>query len=129
MAKIQYGSILFPFEENLDNNSLVRTTNSNDTLKSALKAFFLTRKGQRRGNSIGSLIWEYKHTLIPKEATFQIQDEVKQELNNYFRGVFFPVVTINQTIDTENNYSVPVLNISIQFGIPGKDLQELSISL
>jgi len=127
MAKKQYGSILFPFEETTDGTQsiLKRTENINDTLISALKAFFLTRRGQRRGNIIGSVLGDYKHTLIKKEALYAVEDEVKQELNTYFRGVSFIVVEISQKTDNETN--VPTLTVSIQFALPGKELQTLVV--
>jgi len=127
MAKKQYGSVLFPFDESEEENQvyLKRTENVNDTVKSAIRAFLLTKKYQRRGNTIGSVVADFKHTLIQKEALYIIQDEVKQELNEYFSGISFPTIEITQKIDED--LKVPTLYIEISFALPGKELESLSL--
>jgi len=129
MASEKYGSIFFPFRESeMENQTfLKRTRNIEDTIKSSIKAFFKTRSGQRRGNPIGSTIHEYKHQLIKPELMFGIEDEIKEELQVYFRGIQFPSIKITQELDEEDK--TPSLIIKITFSVPGKNLQNLLVTI
>ncbi len=129
MAKKQYGSVMFPFEEtDLENQvCLKRTENVEDTIKSCIRAFFLTRPHQRRGNRIGSVLHEYKHQLISKGALTVVENEVGEELHAYFRGIEFLSIQVTQDIDSDTK--IPTLYLSLQFALPGKSLQSLSFSV
>jgi len=121
MAK--YGCLKFPFEEDVLNQSLKHTTTLNDTIKSSIKCFILTRKGQRRGNSIGCFLLDVKHQLQSDALLIQTQERLKQELSLQFPSVNFELVVLVREI-TDN---VSGLRVRISFSTNFSDISELSM--
>jgi phage baseplate assembly protein W len=117
------GCTLFPFEKDLRTSSLKRTENINDTIKSAIKVFLLTRPGQRRGNPIGSFIGDLKHQILPPSALKEVSTQLRQELTEHFPGILFVNIDVKQII--ENN--IPTLNISITFQTALSQVEELKM--
>lgn len=118
-----WGCTYFPFEENYQDKSLRKATNINDTIKSCIRCFLLTEKGQRRGNSIGSTLPTLIHKLIPEDELSGYADDIKNELVAQFPGVIFYDVTLAKEVD--NNISS--LNVKISFGTPISEVTELAL--
>lgn len=101
-------SLYFPFDENFQTRSLKRAETPNDAIKSAISAFLLTEKGQRRGNAIGSFLPSLVHKLIPSGTLPGLSEELKKELSTQFPGVIFNDIQITQEL-TDNVSSLRVL--------------------
>lgn len=119
------GSVFFPFQTDLKNESLLRAGTIEEVIASSIKAFLLTDPGSRRGNPIGSIVPSLLHKLIPSEQLSKFEEEIKQELVNQFPGVTFQRVTLTPSLD-EN---VSSLKIGIIFNTPVSDLSELTLQL
>lgn len=116
-------SWLFPFEFDLHENRIARSTTVNDTIASAIRSFLLTKPGQRRYNPVGSFLSDLKHRLISKSDSQVINDELKKELIDNFPGVTFTQVVVTQLIE-EN---VVTLKVNIQFSTPISDISEIQL--
>lgn len=119
------GSVHFPFQEDLKNESLLRATTVEDIIASSIKAFLLTEPGSRRGNPIGSIVPSLMHKLIPTSQLNKFEEEIKQELVTQFPGVAFNRVTLTPSLDEK----VSSLKIGIIFSTPISDLAELTLDL
>ena len=116
-------SLHFPFTEDLNTHSLTRATTPNDAIQSAITAFLLTEKGQRRGNAIGSFLPTLQHQLIPSSALPGFADELQSELQQQFPGIIFNNITLTQNLDDQ----VANLEVSITFSTPITDITQFSI--
>lgn len=116
-------SLFFPFQLDGEINSLKRATTVNDTIASAIRIFLLTKKGNRRGNPIGSLVPDLKQKLISTTEAIGIQADIKQELTDQFKGVIFSDVTLASFLENE----ISVLSINISFSTPISDVSQISI--
>ena len=125
MATIRTGSVHFPFEEDLKNESLLRASTVEDIIASSIKAFLLTDVGSRRGNPIGSIVPSLLHKLIPSSQLVKFEEEIKQELVVQFPGVTFQKVTLTPSADL----NVSSLKIGIIFNTPISELSELTLQL
>lgn len=129
MTEVRSGSVHFPFQEDLKNQSLLRATTVEDVIASSIKAFLLTEPGSRRGNPIGSIVPSLLHQLIPSSQITKIEEEIKRELVAQFPGVIFNRVQLTPSIDTENTGKVSSLRLGIIFNTPVSELSELTIDL
>ena len=118
-------SLCFPIQEDFQNKSLARNYTPNDTIKSAIVAFLLTEKGQRRGNAIGSFLPSLAHKLIPSGALPGLSEELKKELQQQFPGVIFQNITFTQSL-IEN---VSSLNVSITFSTAITDITQFILTI
>jgi phage baseplate assembly protein W len=100
-----------------------RARTVNDTIASSIRAFLLTRPGQRRYNPIGSFLSDLKHKLISKTDYQVINDELRKELINNFAGVTFTQVEVVQLIE-DNTIT---LKVNIQFSTPISDISEIQL--
>ena len=121
----RFGSVSFPFEQDLDRLALKRTTSVNDTIKTAIKCYLLTSPGQRRGNMIGSFLSTLKHMLIPEKTLKGIQESLEKDLIAQFSGVIFEKVTLTKQIDAQDKSSDLVVTIS--FRTNSTDIQSLIV--
>lgn len=117
--------LTFPFESNFLTRSLKRATTVNDAIKSGIKSFCLTERGQRRGNAIGSFLPSLQHKLIPSDALPGLSDELKAELSTQFPGVIFSDIVITQSLAG----SVSTLNVSITFTTPITGIEQLNLTV
>jgi phage baseplate assembly protein W len=116
-----WGCTYFPFEENYQDKSLRKAASINDTIKSCIRCFLLTEKGQRRGNPIGSILPTLVHKLISEDELSSYADDIKNELVTQFPGIIFYNVVLAKNID--NNISS--LNVQISFSTPISEVTEL----
>lgn len=114
---------MFPFDFDLHENTMSRARTVNDTIASSIRAFLLTRPGQRRYNPIGSFLSDLKHKLISKTDYQVINDELRKELINNFAGVTFTQVEVVQLIE-DNTIT---LKVNIQFSTPISDISEIQL--
>lgn len=122
------GSVHFPFETDLRNNSMLRASSVEDTIASSIKAFLLTNPGSRRGNTIGCFLPSLLHKLIPSDQISKFEDELKQDLINQFPGISFEKVTLTPNFSQPSgNYIVSSLNVAITFSTPVTDLTDLTL--
>ena len=119
------GCTSFPFEQDLTSGALKRTNSINDTIKSAIKVFILTRPGQRRGNPVGSFIGDLKHKILPTSSYGEIANQLQQELTDNFPGVIFTNIEVSHNFENQTS----TLNISITFQTALSDVEELRILL
>ena len=110
----QFGSVSFPFRQDVQRLALARTTTVNSTIAVAIRCYLLTVPGQRRGNIVGSFLTFLKHTLIPDNALIGIQDNLKKDLIVQFPGVSFTQVTLTKQISTSAKSSDLIVNLSFQ---------------
>jgi len=122
MAK-KYGSLSFPFTQDILTQSLKRTTDINSTIKAAMLCFLLTEPGQRRGNVVGSMLSSLKQKTIPSNSLPGIADEIKNELIENFPGVTILDVKLSQNFDD----NVINLNCNISFQTSISEIEELKI--
>jgi hypothetical protein len=113
----------FPFQEDQQTRSLRRAETPNDAIQSAITAFLLTEKGQRRGNPIGSFLPSLQHKLIPSAALPGFADELTTELQQQFPGVVFTDVTLIQDLADQ----ISNLNVSITFGTTITDVTQFTL--
>jgi len=125
MSQAKYGSVEFPFKQDLVNESLKRTVEVNSTIRAAMTAFLLTEPGQRRGNMVGSMLASLLQKTIPSNALFGIADELKKELSDNFPGV--SILNVLLTQDFEDNQIN--LRVSIRFQTPISEIEELNLML
>lgn len=118
-------SLLFPFKQDGTNGSLARAYTVNDTIASAIRLFTVTKKGERRGNTIGSFLPTLKHQLVTDDQLIQYENQYKEELIKQFPGVSFIEVTIKKTMDD----NIPTLAVSINFTTAVTEIQNISIFL
>lgn len=109
------GSVLFPFEEDLQNRSLKRATTLVDVFNSAIKCFILTDPMSRLGNPVGSSIPQLIHQLLSDEDIASVQDEIKNELAEQFPEIEFLDISL-ESIDKVSwkilvKYTTPFIDI------------------
>jgi phage baseplate assembly protein W len=119
------GSVHFPFQEDLKNESLLRATTVEDIIASSIKAFLVTNPGSRRGNPIGSIVPSLLHKLIPSDSLNKFEEEIKQELVTQFQGITFNRVVLTPSLED----NVSTLKIGIIFSTPISELAEITLEL
>ena len=110
----QFGSVAFPFRQDLQRLALARTTDVNSTIAVAVRCYLLTVPGQRRGNNVGSFLTYLKHTLIANNALVGIQDNLKKDLIAQFPGVIFNQVILTQSINESTRSNDLTVQLSFQ---------------
>lgn len=119
------GGVHFPFEEDLDKQSLRRAQSVEDTIASSIKAFLLTDPGSRRGNPIGSFVPSLRHKTIPSRTIPQLEDELQRELTQQFPGVTITQVSLTPSLEDD----VSSLKIGVLFSTPVSDFTELIVEI
>jgi hypothetical protein len=116
---------VFPFETDLANNCLARTTNVNDTIVSALKAWILTPKGSRLGNMVGCFLPDILHDLVGFNDLAPLSRRLQADASLQFPGVNF--VDVNMSLDMSQRFVDLVITISFSTSVT--DIHELQLLL
>lgn len=120
-----YGSIYFPFRQDLINQSIKHTTTVKDTIESSIRAFVRTKPGTRRGNTIGCFLSSIKHQLTAPEIISAAQERLTQELTVQFRGITFDEIKLVPDLQDE----VSNLRVHIWWSSSYISVQELVVLL
>lgn len=102
---------IFPFQQDNENNCLLRATNIEDTILSAIRAYLLTPKGSRLGNMVGCFLANMRFNLIAINDLPGLSQELKKDLTTQFPGVTF----LNVVLDIDKSKEIIDLIVKITF--------------
>lgn len=117
--------VVFPFNEDFENNCMERATDVPTALVSTIKAWIGTRRGSRLGNMVGCFVPDMVHELVNFRDLSALAKQLKSDASRQFPGVNF----VDVTMDLDKSNKFIDLIIKITFSTSMTDIQELQIIL